>query len=307
MFRTLKVNKSFLIGLKLLVFCLVFYIFYWQTKDVSLSELKNIKGTHIYYLLLVVLLMPLNWYLDFLKWKMILRFKGIGAKNIRFKSFISGIAISAITPNRIGNFLGRMVWFSNKNKVYVSLATLYSNFAQFLSTLIVGVFGLSMANNLPSSLTFNVAVYASFITILGVLFLCYLFSYAFIHLILKSKPNISNAIIPFLKQKRLRLLLVSVLRFVVICNQYYFTLCFFQIESFYDVLPLVMTVFLFTTLTPSLFFGKLMVRESIALFILTPFYSNEILILTSSLLLWFINLGIPALIGGLVLARLKLK
>ncbi len=50
-----------------------------------------------------------------------------------------------------------------------------------------------------------------------------------------------------------------------------------------------------------------MVRESIALFILTPLYSNEILILTSSLLLWFINLGIPALIGGLVLARLKLK
>ncbi len=104
MFRTLKVNKSFLIGLKLLVFCLVLYIFYLQTKDVSLSELKNIKGTHVYYLFLVVLPMPLNWYLDFLKWKMILRFKGIGAKSIRFKSFISGIAISLITPNRIGNF-----------------------------------------------------------------------------------------------------------------------------------------------------------------------------------------------------------
>ncbi|MGB0933980.1 MAG: hypothetical protein ACPGU5_06835, partial [Lishizhenia sp.] len=110
---------------------------------------------------------------------------------------------------------------------------------------------------------------------------------------------------PFFKQKQCALLLLSLLRFFVICLQYYFMLCVFQIEEFSVVFPLIAVLFLLTSLTPSLLLGKLIIRESVALFIFIGLYENEVLILSASLILWCINLGIPALFGGIILLRFK--
>jgi hypothetical protein len=54
------------------------------------------------------------------------------------------------------------------------------------------------------------------------------------------------------------------------------------------------------TLIPSLFFGKLVVRESVAVFVFSYVGIETPLILIVAFLLWLINLAIPAGIGGLI-------
>jgi hypothetical protein len=46
-----------------------------------------------------------------------------------------------------------------------------------------------------------------------------------------------------------------------------------------------------------LWFGKLVIRESISIWILSQYIENTGIILISSILLWCINQGIPAIIG----------
>lgn len=307
MLRAIKLNKSLVIGLKLLTFCLVLLVFYWQVRDIQWIDLLKIRPTHIIFIFLVIALMPLNWYFDYLKWTTILKFKDLSHKQKSFKSFVSGIAVSLITPNRLGNFIGRMVWFSGKTRIYIALTTLYSNFSQFLATIILGCLGLLVSKHLPEQLNLDGWVITLLISVVVALLFAYLIAYNWVGFIFKSRQNVLQYIQSFLRQKQRYLLLLSLLRFFVICLQYYFMLCVFRIEEFLVVLPLIAVLFLLTSLTPSLFLGKLVIRESVALFIFTGLYENEILILSASLILWCINLGIPALYGGIILLRYQLK
>jgi hypothetical protein len=59
------------------------------------------------------------------------------------------------------------------------------------------------------------------------------------------------------------------------------------------------------TLIPSPFVGKVLLRENVALFVFVALSVDEYVILIASLLLWFINLGIPALIGSIIWTRWK--
>lgn len=290
-----------------MIFSLVLYIFYTQISSISYQKLSRITPNNLYYLLLVIVLMPLNWGLDFLKWKLILKSNTKIESNVSFKSFLSGIAISAVTPNRIGNFLGRMIWFPNVQKTYLALSTLYSNLAQFIASLTLGCLGYAISKSLPKEIVLSSTNLLFLTFTIIIIILLYLFSFKIGSVLFKKYKNVFQNLRLHLKRYSFTFLAVSMLRFLIICLQYYFVLCIFQIEEITTVFPLVMTLFLFTTVTPSLFMGKLVIRESLALFIFSVIYPNEIVILTSSLLLWFTNLGIPAFAGACILWRLKLK
>src|SRR5690554_7122226 len=63
--------------------------------------------------------------------------------------------------------------------------------------------------------------------------------------------------------------------------------------------------YLVSTLIPSFVFGKLLIRETSGLVILSFGVENEMVIIVSSLLRWLINLGIPSLIGMFFIFRKK--
>jgi uncharacterized membrane protein YbhN (UPF0104 family) len=59
-------------------------------------------------------------------------------------------------------------------------------------------------------------------------------------------------------------------------------------------------VYLLTMLIPSMFFGKIGVRESVALFVLTGIGMNEFAVLFASLVIWFVNSLSPAILGLII-------
>ena len=78
-------------------------------------------------LILVLLMAPVNWMLEAAKWYKLLQkiqpvhyFKALA-------SILTGIAFSMVTPNKIGDFAGRILYVEDKNKLRAAIATLISN------------------------------------------------------------------------------------------------------------------------------------------------------------------------------------
>src|SRR5687768_6738299 len=57
-----------------------------------------------WHILVVLILMPFNWYLETLKWYGFLSVHARVRFSTAYKAVISGIALSLFTPNRIGEY-----------------------------------------------------------------------------------------------------------------------------------------------------------------------------------------------------------
>ena len=73
----------------------------------------------------------------------------------------------------------------------------------------------------------------------------------------------------------------------------------------FDTFLWIWQIFLWTTLVPSLWFGKLIIRESIALLVLGSVGFGQVEILTSSILIWLVNLAFPALISIFICKQIQ--
>lgn len=68
----------------------------------------------------------------------------------------------------------------------------------------------------------------------------------------------------------------------------------------WELVAAIWQVYLLTMLAPSLFLGKIGVKESIALFVLSTMGLNEASVLFASLSIWLLNTVFPALFGLVV-------
>ncbi len=94
------------------------------------------------WLIIVILLAPLNWLIESTKWKILVkRIYPISLMHA-FASILSGIAFAMITPGKLGEFAGRIMHFPNEHKLKTGIATLVSNAIQALATTFLGYIGL---------------------------------------------------------------------------------------------------------------------------------------------------------------------
>ncbi len=102
--------------------------------------------------------MPLNWFIEWLKWKTIVASKNISLR-VRWHSFLSGMVSGVITPAYAGNFIGRMFYFDKKDRKEVILNTLVSNGAQFIISIVMGLISFTILyNNTGSSIEILIGV-----------------------------------------------------------------------------------------------------------------------------------------------------
>ena len=79
---------------------------------------------------------------------------------------------------------------------------------------------------------------------------------------------------------------------------------FGEVWSF-ELIIAIWQVYLITTMFPSLFLGKLGVKEAISVGILGMLGFNELSIFFASLIIWFVNSMGPALVGLIICDRPK--
>jgi uncharacterized membrane protein YbhN (UPF0104 family) len=299
--------KKYLFTFKLIVVgILISYLVYKISTDLALNHIEKYSNFDIKLILLATILNIFNWGLEAKKWQLLVKnITNLSYLN-SFKSVLAGLSIGILTPNRLGNFIGRLAWIKRDYHKQATLNTMLGNLAQFVATISMGAIGLliavtinfSIANQwliiLTSILVITLAIKVYFKpTIILKTFLKQIFHDETITSIIQLESNSTIF--------KLNILGLSFLRYLVFLIQYFLLFKAFNVEQPTLLLfCLISVVYLLMTLIPSLFFGKLFVRESVAVFVFSYIGIETPLILIVAFLLWLINLALPAILGGVI-------
>lgn len=301
MLKTKQNRKNIFNLAKLILFIGVLFLVYWQVSQFEASSWDNFKISNPISLVVAVLFVFPNIWLAYYKWKTTLRLVAPNEKGkVIRQSFFAGVVTGMLTPNMVGNFIGRFYYFERIYRIPIILFTLLSNYAQFLASLTFGWFAILFVGEV-----YSIEPSKTLLVFLGsglvVAYLLYFFIDNFL-----SRFKKKSYFLDFrdrLKKNRTfrsKILGLSLLRFLVFTLQFSLVLISFGEDIGIDSIMAIWQVYLLTMLIPSMFFGKIGVRESVALFVLTGIGMNEFAVLFASLVIWFVNSLSPAILGLII-------
>jgi len=275
------------------------------------SYFTDLNTSQIVYLVLILLLMPLNWLLEAIKWRnLIFSIEKLGI----FKSLLAvwaGVTIGSITPNRIGEFSGRILFLKKENRITASGLTLYGDLSQFIITFCIGLssFLILIKFNLLSSTIQSfetVVITISFIAIIISSLIYFRINSIVNYLrkikILKKLSGKFNKFDQISTKLKLKTLLISALRYLVFTSQFYFALRFFKIEiGITEAFIAIASVYLASTVIPNIPFAEIGIRLSFSAIFIGFFTSKIAEILLSSTMIYLINVLFPIIFGGITI------
>ena len=96
----------------------------------------------IWNLVAVLVLMLVNWTIETFKWKLaVQKIQQVGFFTA-FKAVLSGVSFSVTTPNRVGEYLGRVLYMNEGNRLKAISLTITGSISQLIVTLVMGLAGL---------------------------------------------------------------------------------------------------------------------------------------------------------------------
>jgi uncharacterized membrane protein YbhN (UPF0104 family) len=315
-------KKYLSILIKIVIVFFSFYFIYSELvhhNDVGRISLESLLDTIINnysLILIVVLMMFINWMLESLKWKFMIRKIEAISFFTSLRAIFSGITVSSFTPNRIGEYGGRVFCLEKSDRIQAVFITILCSMAQLLTTIIFGSFAFFILHeqflddqyfiieissfSLLVLFTFNILFVLAYFNVASLI--KFLLKFSFFNFLRKY----INIISLFNTRDLLVTFLFSVLRYLVFSIQFLILLYVFNVDiSLFDAILSIMLIFFFITLTPTITIAEIGVRGSMALLVLLKFSTNIIGILSSTFLLWIINLIIPAIIGSFFIFSLK--
>lgn len=316
----LKSNKKFwslLIKLSILGLLVwsVYQKFFFNENFDEISEAFHevLNSRNNFYLILSMLLMPVNWGIEALKWKkLISKIEKISFWQ-SFKAICSGITLAMFTPNRVGDFGGRVLLLEKASKLEGIAITLIGSFSQ-----IVASFGLGFLGWIGCSKVFRKVSNTEFAlwVLLAMASMSFLF-YAYFHLdilkrqmskisFLKKYEKYYHSIVNYDSKELWTILFLSALRYSVFSLQYWFLFKTFGIElELISGLILIFSIFFAQTIIPSIAIVELGIRANIAVHFMSYVSTNPTAVLSAAFVLWGINLLVPAFVGLLVIFSIR--
>lgn len=323
-------NKSIKILLKWFVAPLLaawlFYSLYQQVKaqpdiDASIALIKAMPfGAHAWKFWMVVLFVFVNWGMEARKWQLLMKAVQPISFVTAFKAVLCGVTVSLNTPNRIGEYGGRILFVHEGNRIKAVTLSIAGGMAQLIVTMLMGCMGLTYllftmdtSGNLMGISVFWIRIFLSGSIIGTIVFVFFFFRMNWLIRILEKLPYADrfskyiNVLEAFDVKILLRLLSISFFRYVVFVLQYIFMLQLLQVEqNVWSGFWIITVMFWILAIIPSFAIADLGIRGTVAK-TLFSYSTNTIGILTTTFGIWFVNLFIPALIGSLLILGIKIK
>ncbi len=313
-------RKYFVVALKVAVLILLLYAIYKQvfhhrnTDELVRLFTDQLDFSSMLLIVICIFLMPVNWMIETFKWRMLIkRIEEISFAR-SFSAILSGITVSIITPARIGEYGGRILFLTGRNRLLAIPVTILGSIAQILIIIIMGLSGGLLFAFEREILSENFLVLLSSAALFtgAILFYVYfnpdILSRIFSHFsFFKKIERYIDTLNRFTNAELFHFLLLSFMRYLVFTLQYVLLLKAFGTEiSILQGFGGISIIFLAQTFLPVPAIAELGLRGNMALFVFTDFAQNELSILAAVLSIWIINLMIPALTGYLFIARKKL-
>ena len=269
---------------------------------------------NIFWSTLLVLLCVANWGIEAFKWNILMRLLEPISYKRSIKAILSGLSIASLSPNRIGEFAGRVLFLKKANKIRGVLLNFISNLSLLVVNYILGIiaFVIFYINHFK---VFDFMFYTLSISglIIGIIMIYIYFNIRHVSKYLIKLPKLSGlkqylSTYSLLAPSRLSYYLtLSAIRYTVFTVQYLIILKIFgvQIDLFYGMIA-ILSIFFVQLVMPSFILLEIGIRGKAALFFIGAFSASEQeLILASSFGLWFINLIIPGLLGAAFILKLN--
>lgn len=319
--KNIKLILNYVIGP--LVFCLVAWSIWTQVRQQadwqhSIGQIADAAmGKGAVTIAAVVMLMIVNWGIEARKWQIALQ-ADHGISFLRsLRAIYSGTALAFFTPNRMGEYFGRILLVPPRNRVTAIGPTVVCSMAQLIITLAAGAAGLvavrSRLGRLGLSARFGMDLLTCLVVAALLVLTIFYFRVSWMLRSLEKLPKLqkyltyTRAIERFNATVLVRILSLSAIRYAVFIVQYYLLFRVFDVglngwQSFWSM----SVVFLVIAIIPNVAaLSELGIRWGASVEVVRLFSPNTAGILASSLAVWMINLVAPALIGSVVIAGLK--
>jgi hypothetical protein len=267
----------------------------------------------------VVLLMFLNWGIEARKWQVILYQLHRMSLLKAFKAILAGVAFALNTPNRIGEYGGRVLFIPDGKRLKAVSLTIAGSFSQLIITLVFGITGLFI---LTDKFAFgkeieSFPIWLKFLkTILIVVTSISIMVYFRISWIIRGVeklPGMSKFVqhISVLENLSvtilLRVLSLSITRFLVFVIQY---ILLFQVMhvniGWWEGCWTVSVLFLWLAIWPTIALLELGLRWEYSLILFSMYSQNIVGIYAATTCIWLINLVLPAMGGSLFMLGLRI-
>jgi hypothetical protein len=261
----------------------------------------------------LVVLMVLNWTLEALKWRQLMHTLLPLSLGRALLATFAGTTVGLITPNRVGEFAGRVLYLPTEHRWKGGALTLLGSLAQFAVTMALGALAVGSARIQGSLSAVSGPAWAALVwaTIAaGAAVLVLLFVPATLARLLglvRWPARVADALDSLATVPRSvlrRVLLLSVVRYLVFTVQFIWLLHVVASVSLLDGLLLVPVIFLITTWVPTTAFTELGIRGSVITSVV-PGDPAALLLVTA--LMWAVNLMLPALVGGAILLFVPIR
>lgn len=278
---------------------------------------QSLGSVYVFLLVGAALLIGCNWGLEARKWQVSMA--GITPVSFAkaFRAVLSGISFAVTTPNRMGEYVGRMLYLPEGHRLESIAITVVGSISQLLVTLWAGWIGLLLLQPyltegaLLSVLVFRAAAWG--IGVGGLLLTVFYFETGLIgrwldKLLRRTRYRFLIAALRGCSRRMLlHLLLLSVGRYGVFIVQYLLVFRFFGVE----VAPLVLAaavavLFLAIAVIPSVALAEVGLRGQLSLALVGLFSANSLGIALTSVTVWLFNLVLPALAGSVLILGLRL-
>ena len=288
---------------------LAYVLLTFEKYDELFLSIRQASFFQLSWLLVVLALLPLNLFFESAKWKVIISKTETTSLSKSFRSVLAGFSTGFITPNRTGEFAGRILFMEKKHRKTGIIYSVINSLTQNLVIIMCGLpaavfFFVEIKNGIQPDLEMYFLVILTALTSLLTL-------YFKLPRLVKSKHiqryiSFTNDLSLYTKSDLLNILLISLARFLIFSFQFYAILQFFGVDlAPTEAFIAIPANYLFVTITPSLAFSEAAIRSSYAVFFMSEFSTQTAGIAFAGVSLWLINFGIPMLAGAIMLVNKK--
>lgn len=242
------------------------------------------------FLLLAFLLTPLNWLVESYKWKLLAAQVQVISIGTAVKATLSGLASSVVTPFRLGDPLGKVLFLKEENRVQGAMLSIIGGLCQLAVTFIAGIMavlaltGGEIGQALATYYTWGI----------GVAIVAVVVGYVLIKIIKKKYGDKLKAALSLGWPLLSNLFTLSVTRYILFLLQFIFVFAAYaEPKGAQEVAMLTAVYFFVVSVVPMFIVAEAGMRGAIAIAVFTAFTHA----FTAATMVWMINLLLPALIG----------
>ncbi|QYS91679.1 flippase-like domain-containing protein [Flavobacterium covae] len=305
-----KSKQFFTLLLKLIIVVSAFYFIYERLSNQSNMDFDRFKSQILfkqtwYTIVFILFLSVLNRFIEILKWQnLIQEIKTISLVEST-KQVLGALTLALFTPNGIGEYAGKALFFEKNQTSKVIFLNLICNGVQLVLTVFFGILGLMYFNTYFSVVRSKVVFIVLGITVFLILIIIFFRKAKIGKYSIEKIIHKINAIPKKIHQKNLFL---GVLRYLTFSHQYYFLFLMFGVDLPYLLLMSVITsVYFLASSLPSFQFLDFAVKGSVAVFFFGLLKVNEWVVLFISTLMWILNTVLPVVIGSYFVLNFKLR